>query len=744
MVKNRFRKKFRCRSSIAVIAASIQLASVSAFTSADENKTNEPALKEKNRTISGGKIDEEILVIGTQFGLNLTQQSGAGSRLNLTSLETPASVTLVSEELIRKQGLLTVNEAITLNSPGIGIRESPGSFRSDLTSRGFVGNYSITRQYDGITMGLVSSTATFPFDAWTAERVEALSGPSSVLYGHGAIGGSVNVVPKTPQEVASTEILIGLGTFADTSSPSVDSSRLAFSSTGPLAQNVYYSADVTQRKTDGWHEDGEAESLASRLALRWDVNSDLKFILAHDHSFQDPNTSYGTPLIDGRVVEQLSRFNYNADAATIEFEDNWTTLKTEWSVTDGITVENMSYHLTSDRREDALYSYRYNADTGLISFNNEYSVLLEVKQWGDRLNGRFEFDVFGRENTLLVGAEYSHYHLIRSQNNRTTAVSPNPTNPFAPIETPIDFGDDDDLFERYQIRLDSYAVFIENQYKVTDFLSLVGGLRYDFLDFSQRYGVSYAVDGRSTPDPKDTDKIGHSWQMGAVYTPFDNTSIYARYATGLDLDTSITSLDEEEQFTEGEEYEVGIKQSAIDGKLEWTVSVYDLVKSNILTQDPNDLENRLRIGEQSSRGIEASAFMQVTDTIGVSASGTILDARYDEFTRRGVNLRGKTPRSVPEKLMNFHVYWEFLPGWESGLHARYIGRRYYDFENELEAASYSAFDLSLSKTFADEFKIQLNARNIFDKYYVRATYRSTGQYIPGDPRSVSLDASWFF
>src|SRR3546814_1381510 len=39
---------------------------------------------------------------------------------------------------------------------------------------------------------------TFPFDTWPIERIEVLRGPASVIYGDGAIGGVVNVIPKKP------------------------------------------------------------------------------------------------------------------------------------------------------------------------------------------------------------------------------------------------------------------------------------------------------------------------------------------------------------------------------------------------------------------------------------------------------------------------------------------------------------------------------------------------------------------
>ena len=43
-----------------------------------------------------------------------------------------------------------------------------------------------------------SGTLTFPYDTWSAQRIEVLRGPASVLYGEGAIGGAINVISKQP------------------------------------------------------------------------------------------------------------------------------------------------------------------------------------------------------------------------------------------------------------------------------------------------------------------------------------------------------------------------------------------------------------------------------------------------------------------------------------------------------------------------------------------------------------------
>ena len=57
---------------------------------------------------------------------------------------------------------------------------------------------------------LGNGTVTFPFDTWSAERIEVLRGPASVLYGEGAIGGVINVVPKKPTDYFTAEGEVGL------------------------------------------------------------------------------------------------------------------------------------------------------------------------------------------------------------------------------------------------------------------------------------------------------------------------------------------------------------------------------------------------------------------------------------------------------------------------------------------------------------------------------------------------------
>jgi iron complex outermembrane receptor protein len=130
--------------------------------------------------------------------LNLTATNSTGSRLNLTRLQTPGSVEVISAETIAERGQQNLLDAVTQNATGITAIGEPGNGGVAFSSRGFTGADSVKTLYDGTRLYIGSGTVTFPFDTWSAERIEVLRGPASVMYGEGAIGGAINVISKMP------------------------------------------------------------------------------------------------------------------------------------------------------------------------------------------------------------------------------------------------------------------------------------------------------------------------------------------------------------------------------------------------------------------------------------------------------------------------------------------------------------------------------------------------------------------
>lgn len=122
----------------------------------------------------------------------LDTEAATGSRLGLTPRETPASITIIDRATFEKRGAQTTQEALE-KAPGILVSSQPGSAGS-VSMRGFTGA-QITQLFNGITVQY-DVVAARPIDSWITDRVEVLGGPSTFLYGQGAVGGSVNYVSK--------------------------------------------------------------------------------------------------------------------------------------------------------------------------------------------------------------------------------------------------------------------------------------------------------------------------------------------------------------------------------------------------------------------------------------------------------------------------------------------------------------------------------------------------------------------
>src|SRR4029450_8514566 len=116
---------------------------------------------------------------------------------------------------------------------GITSQGAPGNGGTARMSRGFGGLNSLMKLYDGVQLLVASGTVTFPFDTWSVERVEFLGGPASVMYGNGAIGGVVNVVPRRPNRFTTENAF-------KFSAGSMNTVRAAFGRGGPINSRVAY------------------------------------------------------------------------------------------------------------------------------------------------------------------------------------------------------------------------------------------------------------------------------------------------------------------------------------------------------------------------------------------------------------------------------------------------------------------------------------------------------------------------
>ena len=693
-----------------------------------------------------GAALEEILVIGrSDLGLDVPTQTG--SRLGLTPLELPSSVSTVSGDAIRARGDVNIAEAVS-RAPGITNSSNAGDGGTALQARGFVGQGSVLQLVNGVRQFPVAGSITFPSDPWNVDRIEVLTGPASVLYGQGALGGAVNVVTKRPGENRTVDLEASYG--------SQQTTHLAAGAGGPINDALGYRLDASYRQSDGWVDRGDSESLALGGTLAF-APSETVSINAHvDYADVEPMRYWGTPLIAGRLDERNRHRNYNVADAKINYRDDRESVMVDWAPSERLAVQNSIYRIASKRQwfDVELYCWiAANRDCpngdgggtpGRILRNSNLGIIHDVEQFGDQgtVTVKSAFSS-GRSNDFVIGFDVNYIDLTYA-NNFAFANQADEVDPFN--FAPGRMENKADTLPRYLTRTSERSLFLEDHLKLSDTFSIVGGARYEEDDV-QRRNVVYTGGVRSgsvNAFPGGNTKKSFddfTWRVGAVFQPTQTLSFYGQYATGVDpVGTLTTFTTNSVQFAfsnaNGDQVEAGVKSSFLDGMGSATLAIYKIVKNDLTAQRiaNGPIE---QIGQQSSKGVEAAVSFRLPAGFGVELNGTLLDAQFDRFLSGNVNYAGNTPPDVPEQAGNLWLTWEGHESLRAQAGLRYVGRRYSNQGNTFRVPSYTVADAGVSYAFSNTMAVDVRGHNVFDERYAVSTYDNE-QWVLGRPRSFEV------
>ncbi|KVN30564.1 TonB-dependent receptor [Burkholderia pyrrocinia] len=660
----------------------------------------------------------------------LTQPLETGSRLGLASLDTPASVETVTAAAIDARGDRTVLDAVT-RATGFTNAAAPGNGGTALGVRGFRGQESVMTLLDGVRLLPAAGTITFPFDTWSVDRIEVLRGPASVLYGEGAIGGVVNVVPKRPQRTRETTLQAGIG--AD------GAKRLAFDTTGALGPRLSYRFYLSDARANGLAERADTHTTAFGGALKFDVSPRLTLTLDYDYGRQMPATYFGVPAPNGVLDPTLRKINYNVGDATITYYDQWTRLSATYRPAAGVTIDNQVYYLTSNRHWRNAEAYALDAATGRVTRGDYLELHHHQRQVGDRLSARVDGQLFGRANRFVVGTEFNQITFEGINNAPYGGESTVNAHGFDPGA----FTSPDPTVPQFRTRTRQAAVFAENRLEVLPRLAWVSGLRYDHIAFHREQAATGAGFDK---------RFAHlGWRTGFVYEIAPTLTAYAQYTTGAEGLGSLVTLSASQanfRLATGEQWEAGVKQTLFDGRAYWTFAVYDITKRNLLSTDPFNPALRQQVGRQSSRGVELTGGARLPHGVTVDANVALLRARYDEFNQTigGVahSRAGNVPSNVPQQSANLWLGWAFAERWQANAGVRYVGPTYGDDANRVSIPSYTLFDASLRWQATSRTDFALYLRNLANRTYAVTTSNGGEQWLLGPSRSAQLVATMRF
>jgi len=671
-------------------------------------------------------------------GVQLDEPIRTGSRLGLTARETPASVSVSDRRIIEERSANDSQDVINAMT-GVNASANPG-YGGFVSYRGFTQN-QVTQLYNGINLGY--SSATRPVDAWVLDRVELLGGPSSFLHGAGSVGGSINYITKLAsrdQQIIDGRIRYG----------SFDDSQVAFGINQALASNPadarhFMRLDFSRGHSNGYIDRNERHTDSLAFSLLSDLTPNLTHTLAVEYQQDSEDSPYwGSPILPGRStmkIDKSRRFeNYNVADGRYEQRVRWLRSILDYQVSDTTSVQNTLYHYNAQRDYRNVERYSYTND-GNVLRAGPYLQRHDQNVLGDRIELRHDHTVFGLASQWSLGLDYSRMRqtLYPTSGNWSDVVDPEHFDPGSFNDIPVVNAG---LTKQRRHELINRAVSAENRLQLTERLALLTALRYDYLDME--------VTNYGAVTPTSPAYFQRRWQplsgrIGLTYELTPSASVYAQYSTAADLPAGSLAAATYSNvglfdLSKGEQWEVGSKFDFLDGRGAATVALYQIVRKDFAVRDSANPNLTVQAGQQTSRGIELSGRLQVTQRLLAEANYAYVDAKYDAFNEAvngvSVSRKGNAPVNVPANVANLWLTYSFTPAWSAGVDARYVGSVYADNANTLKAPAYTLLGTFARYRLDEHTTLTGRVRNLTDQLYAKQAYGL--QYYAGAPRTFEL------
>jgi iron complex outermembrane recepter protein len=643
-------------------------------------------------------------------------RSGTGMKTDRPLIETPASVSVITQDQIQGQGAQSVAQAVRY-TPGTRGEIAGADGRTDAVYvRGFLAD-----QYLDSLRLLNFGIYAYPLiEPHNLERIEVLRGPASILFGQGSPGGVVDMVSKRPTDVPYHEMFLSTGNY-DRIQAGVDLS-------GPIDNDKQFLYRLTASGFDvGSQVDHTGyQRISIAPSLTWRPDNETTFTVLGTYQ-RDPKAGFYNQL------PALGIGTINPAPNGLRIPTSFYSGEPGFDKTDR-TYGSIGY--VFERKIGSAITFRQNmrytdldTDFAVVSPNvsqndpsklarGAYTTQETIRSFAIDNQGEIRFLSGPFQHTVLAGVDYRNGY--DQTLNRSLAVAP-VINAFSPVYGQP-FGPVPLTTLNHQT-IEQAGVYLQDQIKFDRWVALLG-TREDMAS-SRTDSLSFAT-GVTTISPKYD--IANTKRAALLYKFDSGVAPYIQYTESFQPTAGADFFGRPFAPTTGQQEEAGIKYQP-DPKSLYTLAVFDLTQQNVLTVDPVAAHGptaRVQTGEIRSRGLELEAKTEINRELTLLAAYTYLD---NVVTRTNtLSQFGKHPTGFPANSASAWVDYTFhggaLDGFGLAGGVRYIGDSPGTSANTFTVPAVTLFDAAVHYDLSGlgpqfrGYKLQVNATNLFDKTYV--------------------------
>ncbi len=590
-------------------------------------------------------------------------------------------------------------------------------------------------------------------DVFDVERIEVLRGPQGTLYGKNTIGGAIKYISTPLDEAFGGTASLTAGSYNQADAKV--SVNVPFGESGWVAR---FSAASLSR--DGFGENvrtgqdvSDKEIVASRFTLGYIGNESFSLRFTADN------------LDDASAVRGMKMLTSNRFApTTLPIDDRYDVRNGMPNVNDttlegyGLTLD---FKLNDDWSLKSITAHREGESETNIDFDTLPNIIADVKAFYDDEQLSQEFQVNYDGGGALTGVMGLYW--FKGEAGGTVL------NNFFNLS----FGNTNGTVDT-----DSIAVYGEGTWRFDDRWSLTLGGRWTdekkTVDiFNQGFtNATFTVPTVTVSDLNDDVSFTNfSPKVSLDFQATDDILLYGLASRGFksggfNIRANISAVpasglpfDDETVTT----YEFGAKMAFLDQS--WFVNAavfhsdYEDIQLSIFTTIPGSnppvfFGDFTNAGSGTAQGAEIEVFGQLSEHWLVQGNLGWLDAEYDTFVSRGVDI-ASTQKFTNAPEFSGALSLQYVTQLESGGEIR--GRVGYSYQSSvipttdlsplIEQDGYGLWNASVIWQVNDQWKLALQGDNLADEEYRTTGYNFaaafgivTGFY--GAPRTVSLTATY--